>query len=445
MGDGQMILGIELGKSYGVHPGAWRMPGADPDAYTNVDAQVRGARAAERAGLDFLFFPDRTFLHGDPDSTPPNFAMEPLLVLAVVARETSRIGLVASASTSFNEPYTLARQFRALDVMSHGRAGWNSIPSFEPEAFANHGRPVPARDDKYERLHETIQITQALWGSWEREAGSPDPVSGRYADPSRIRPVNLQGRHVGSRGPIQIPPSEQGQPIILMPAASGSGLQAAGMYADVIFGGPASIEESRMQQDIARSAVVAGGRSPDDIRFLAFMSVGLGATKRQALDRRRALEEHADLPSRLAHLSMLLGVQLDVERAEEPLTADVVDRMRVHPGAARSAQAVALAREGWAPLDILAHGVLDPGAGIVGTAEEAADLMQAWFEAGVCDGFIFLPDDQQDNIDDIADLLIPVLQRRGLRPEGYRGTTLRDHLGLPSQLGLDPRLTNAPA
>ncbi|MBJ7483870.1 NtaA/DmoA family FMN-dependent monooxygenase [Brevundimonas sp.] len=445
MSDTPMILGLALGESYGVHPGAWRMPGVDPLAYTNVDVQVRGARAGERGGLDFVFFPDRVFLHGDLLAAPPMFTMEPLLVLAAVARETRRIGLVASASTSVNEPYTLARQFRALDVMSHGRAGWNAIPSYEPEAFANHGRPVPSGDEKYERLHEVIQITQALWGSWAREAGLPDPQAGRFADMAHIRPVNLQGRHVGARGPLQIPPSEQGQPVIFMPLASGRGLQAAGMYANGILAMPRTIEESRTQRDIVRTSAVRAGRDADEMKFVPFMSFGLGATKRQALDRRRTLDERAGLAPSLSRLSMMLGVRLDAERADAPLTAGQVDEIQAHAAAPPAAKAVKLAREGWSPRDIIAHGVFDPNPGLVGTPEDAADLLQQWFGAGVCDGFTIVPDSQQDGIDDFVDQVVPILRRRGLRPAEYRGATLRDHLGLRDQIGIDSRLSTTSA
>lgn len=440
MRDKQMILGLALGESYGVHPGAWRMPGVDPSAYTNVDVPVRSAQAGERGGLDFIFYPDRVFLHGDLASGPPMFSMEPLIVLTAVARETKRIGLVASASTSFNEPYTLARQFRALDVVSHGRVGWNAIPSFEPEAFANHGRPVPSSDDKYARLHEVVQITQALWGSWGREAGQPDPQTGRFADMTHIHPVNLQGRHVAARGPIQIPPSEQGQPVIFMPAASGRGLQAAGMYANGIIAMPMTIEDARAQQEIVHAAAVRAGRSADDVRYVPFMRFGLGSTKREALDRRRALDDRLDPVQLLAQLSTILGVRLDPTRADTPLSAAQLDGLRAHPGAAHSVKAVTLAHEGWSPRDIIAHGVLDPNPGLVGVPEEAADYLQQWFEAGVCDGFTIVPDNQQDNIDAFVDHVVPILRRRGLRPDSYRGTTLRDHLGLPEQLGVDPRL-----
>lgn len=437
-----MNLGVVMGESYGAHPGAWRMPHASPNAYTDVDVQVRGARAAERGGLDYVFFPDRTFLHGDLSVAPPMFSMEPLLVLTAVARETQRIGLVASASTSFNEPYTLARQFRALDIISHGRAGWNAIPSYEPEAFANYGRPIPQGNDKYERLHEVMQITQALWGSWRPEAGSPDPAAGRFADIAHIAPVNLEGNHVAARGPIQIPPSEQGQPVIFMPLASSRGLSGLGMYANGIIAMPPSLEEGRKQVQIIRSAARQAGRSEEDIKLLPFISISLGATRREALDRRLALEERVELAPRLDHLSAILGVRIDLARVDEPLSAAQRDSLRPHPSAPNSARAVALAHDGWTARDIIAHGVLDPNPSLVGTPDEAADLLQEWFEADACDGFTFVADDYEDAIDAFVDQVVPILRRRGLRPDSYQGATLRDHLGLPPQLGIDPRLAS---
>ncbi|QIX53677.1 NtaA/DmoA family FMN-dependent monooxygenase [Rhodococcus sp. DMU1] len=442
MGGDAMLLGVALGDSYGAHPGAWRMPHTNPNAYTDVEVQVRAAQTAERGGLDYAFYPDRVFLQGDLLVRPPIFSMEPLMVLAAVAHATRRIGLVASSSTAFNEPYTLARQLRALDLMSHGRAGWNAIPSYEPEAFANYGRQVPQRDEKYERLHEVVQITQALWGSWEREAGQPDQTAGRFADPSHIRPVNLQGRRVGARGPLQIPPSEQGQPVIFMPSASGLGLQAAGMYANGIIAMPSTIEESRAQRDMIRSLAEAAGRTADEVKFLAFVTFGLGATEQEAVERRMVLEQAAGLEGRLAHLSAVLGLRLDPADADKPLTSSQVRGLRPSPGVPQAARAVELASQGLSPREILAHGVLDALSGLVGTPEQAADRMQEWIQAGVCDGFTLVVDDLHDGLDAFVDQVVPILRRRGLRPDNYLGATLRDHLSLPEQLGLDPRLAS---
>jgi len=441
MGENSMLLGAVLGEMHGNHPGAWRMPSADPHAYTDVTTQVRAAQIAERGGLDYLFYPDRVYVWGNLESRPPIVSMEPMMTLAAIAHATRRIGLVASASTSLSEPYTLARQLRALDVMSHGRAGWNAIPSYEPEAFANYGLPVPQREEKYERLHEVVQITQALWGSWERAAGIPDKRTGRFANTSFIRPVNLQGRHVASRGPLQIPPSEQGQPVIFMPFASGLGVQAAGMYANGVIAMPPSIEQGKAQRDMMRSVAVDAGRRADEVKLLAFVTVGVGATVQEAVERRMVLEEAAGIQSRLAKLSSVLGIRLDPADRDNPLSSVQLRALHPNPAAPQGLRALELASQGLTPHEILGHGVLDPSPSVVGSPEQIADILQNWMNAGAADGFTLNIDDLHDGLDNFVDQVIPILRRRGLRTDNYQGATLRDHLGIPEQLGMDPRLT----
>ena len=344
-----LILGVVLGNNFGNDPATWRKPHVDPNSYTSIEATVAQARAAERGGLDFIFLPDRLYLQGNPTLSPPLFNIDPIITLAAVAQATEQIGLIGTASTSFTEPYLLARQLKALDVISRGRAGWNAVPSYESEAFANFGQALPPREKKYERLHEVLPVVQALWGSWGYGAGQPDQA-GRFANPTHIRPVNLHGKHVGTRGPLPVPPSEQGQPVIMMPVTSGHGLQAAGLYANLVIGMPAHLEHQQAMRHTVREAAVQAGRGPDDIKFVVF-----------------------------------------------------------------------------APYNGL-------------TAEQVADHLQELFEAEAADGFVMNFDDFQTNIDEFVDRVVPILRQRGLIPDGYVGTTLREHLGLASQYGLDPRI-----
>ncbi|MFD3505814.1 LLM class flavin-dependent oxidoreductase, partial [Streptomyces sp. NPDC058678] len=217
----QMVLGMQFSGGYGAAPGAWRLPGANLNSYTDMDQFVRYAQAAERGKIQLLFIADTPVLDVDLDHHTPHHMIDPLLILTVLARETERIGLVTTASTTFTEPYNLARQFKALDVISHGRAGWNAVTTSDPAAAANFGATIPQRAEKYERAHEVIQIVQALWGSWEKDAWLLDVDGKRFADMDKIQPVNLQGKHAASRGPLPIPPSEQGQPVIFQ-AGGGS-------------------------------------------------------------------------------------------------------------------------------------------------------------------------------------------------------------------------------
>lgn len=322
------------------------------------------------------------------------------------------------------------------------------MPSYEPEAFANMGRALPPREKKYERLHEAVQIVQALWGSWGYEAGQPDQA-GKFADPAHINPVNMRGQHVAARGPlpvpVPVPPSKQGQPVVAMPASSGFGLQAAGMYANVVLGMPHSIEDGRAMRATVRQAVTMAGRDPDEVKLLAFVGYTIADTEREALDMRRALDDRMDVQGSLARLGGYLGLPDIAGRPEEPLTQAQLAALRGHPQDPRVARAVELARAGWSPRDILAHAPFDPYPSVVGTAEQVADQLQHWFEAGVADGFMVNFDGFTTGVGAFVDRVVPVLRERGIFPDDDRGTTLRDHLGLPAQYGLDPRIATAAA
>jgi len=434
-----MILAMQFGNGYGSQPAAWRTPGVDPSNYVDIDAQVRYAKAAERGKIAFLFVPDHLTPPNDLDHESPMLTLEPMLTLAAVARETERIGFVITGSTTFNEPYNLARQFKTLDVMSHGRAGWNAVTTSEPASAANFGATIAPRPQRYQRAHETIQIVQALWGSWEADAWVKDTRRGRFADAAKVRPVNLQGEYVASRGPLPIPPSEQGQPVIFSAGGGANGLQIAGRYASGVVGATFTINDARAQREAVREAARSAGRDPDEVKFFAGVMPAIASTHREALDRRLALGEHS-FPQRVGYLGAMLGLQLDVDQIDQPLTAAQLASARPSPADPRAPHALDIAREGWTIRDVLAHGVIDYHPTPVGPASVTADHMQEWFEAGACDGFWVSVDVYEDGIDTFVDEVVPLLQERGLYHLDYEGMTLRDHLGAPPQYGLDPRV-----
>ncbi|WP_229070149.1 NtaA/DmoA family FMN-dependent monooxygenase [Actinoplanes sp. DH11] len=436
----QMLLAIQIANGYGAQPGAWRMPGVDPSSYTDMDAIVRYAQAAERGKIQLVFLADTPALTVDLERETPQHAIDPLVVLTSMARGTERIGLVATGSTTFNEPYTIARQFKALDVMSHGRAGWNAVTTSTPAAAANFGSPVPPRAEKYERAHEVVQVVQALWGSWGSDAWVRDVAGNRFADMSKIQAVNLQGRYVASRGPLPIPPSEQGQPVVFQAGGGAHGLELAARYASGVYANPFTIEEGRAYRTALRQAAERVGRDPDEIKLFAGFMPSVAPSRRAALDRRRRLDEAIDLEQRAAYLGMMIGLRLDPGKLDEPLTTRQLAEARANPGDPRSARALEVARTGWSLRDVLAHGVIDYHPVVPGTAADVADHMQQWFEAGACDGFSLAIDVYHDGIDAFVDQVIPLLQERGVFHPDYEGATLRDHLGAPAQYGLDPRL-----
>jgi len=436
-----MIIGLHLGNGYGSQPGAWRMPGVDPMNYASFDAKVRHAQAAERGKLHFLFLPDGPSYVADIENEAPHFNLDVMMTLAAVARGTERIGLVATGSTTFNEPYNLARQFKALDVMSHGRAGWNAVTSNGEDVAANYGVRLPSSQDRYGRAHETVQLVQALWGSWQEDAWVHDQASGQFANASKIVPIDRGGKFVASRGPLYIPPSEQGQPVIFHAGGSANALELAGRFASAVIGVAFSIDDARAQRTAFRAAAARAGRNPDEIKFIAGLMTTIAPSRRAALDRRIALTERT-FPQRVAYLQQMLGVRLDSSRLDQSLSQDQLAVARPSVSDPRAMNAMKIAREGWSLRDILAHGVIDYHPVIAGPAIEAADHMQEWFESGAVDGFWVSPDIYNDGVDAFVDGVVPILQERRLFHIDYAGITLRDHLGAPSQYGLDKRVAD---
>ena len=446
MTEKNMLLGLAITAGYGSQPDSWRAPHVDAGNYADVDANVRYARAAERGKFAFLFTPDFPGLRGDVERSQLNNVLEPLLTLTAIARETERIGLVATGSTTFMEPFNIARQFKALDVMSHGRVGWNAVTTSDPSVAANYGKPVAARAERYQRAHEVIQIVEALWGSWQKDAWIKDTEGGRFIDPSRLQPVNLEGQYVASRGPLGIPPSDQGQPVVFTAGgASPYTLSIAGRYANAFIAEVWTIEEARAQRELLRNAAREAGRDPDEIKFIPGLLTTIAPTVRDALDRRLPIAGDA-LLHRVGALGQILGLRLDPARIDEQLTSAERDAVTASPMDPRSPRAAEVAREeGWTIREILAHGVIDFHPTTIGPPEATADHLQEWFEAGAADGFWITPDVYEDGVDAFVDEVVPILQRRGVYPTDYQGKTLRDHLRIPEQYGLDPRISGGEA
>ncbi|PTL71703.1 nitrilotriacetate monooxygenase [Rathayibacter caricis DSM 15933] len=435
-----VILGMTLTDGYGNLHGAWRAPGVDPGNYADIDASIRYAQAAERGLFAFLFTPDFPAVRGDLEHSTISNVLDPMVSLTAVARATERIGFVATGSTTFQEPFNLARQFKALDVISHGRAGWNAVTTSDPAVAANYGRPVAERGERYERAHEAIQITQALWGSWEQDAWVRDQPGDRFIDPAKLRPINLQGRHVASRGPLAIPPSEQGQPVVFTSGGpSPHLLSIAGRYASGFIAEVWTIEEARAQRELVRRAARDAGRDPDEVKYFAGLMTTVAPTVREGLDRRIAIAGDM-IEARLSHLGAMIGVPLSPDRIDVPLSERELAAARPSSADPRSGVALDVARRGWSPRDVLAHGVIDYHPTVVGPGAVHADHIQEWMEADAVDGFWISPDVYEDGVDTFVDEVVPLLQQRGLYPTEYPGATLRENLGVPAQYGIDPRI-----
>ncbi|ETD33285.1 NtaA/DmoA family FMN-dependent monooxygenase [Williamsia sp. D3] len=439
MTEKKLILSTALHDGSGALANAWRAPQVAPGNYADIEASIRYAQAAERGKFAFLFIPDFPAVRPDIEYAGVRNIIDPMISLTAIAQATSRIGFVATGSTTFQEPFNHARQFKALDVLSHGRTGWNAVTTSDPAVAANYGKPVADRSERYQRAHESIQIVQALWGSWEKDAWIKNQASGEYVDGSKLRPINMQGTYVASRGPLAIPPSEQGQPVIFSSGGpSPHLLSLAGRYASGFIAEVWTIEQAQAQRQMVRDAAEEAGRDPDEIKYFAGLMTTIAPTVREGLDRRIAIVGEA-LEAQVPHLANMLGVRIDRGRFDQPLTSEQLSR--AHPSQdPRAGIALDVARQGWTVRDILAHGVIDFHPTAVGPATSHADHMQEWFEAGAADGFWLQPDIFEDGLDAIVDEVVPLLQQRGIYPRDYEGNTLRENLGVPGQYGLDPRV-----
>lgn len=431
----KMQLVMQMGSGYGLDQGAWRMPDADPAAYMNIDTHVELAKIAEQGKIHMLFFADTPVMSNDLSDQPPQSPMDPIVLLTALARETEKIGLLTTISTTFNHPYNVARQLKALDVISNGRIGVNFVTTSHPGAAMNYTDKVPSREERYGQAHEFIQVVQALWGSFGEDALLLDAENGRFADMEKINPVNLAGKYVQSRGPLPIPPSKQGQPVIFTAGGSEETLKILGSYGNGLYTNPYDIETASIYRKIFKDGTRKFGRNPDEIKVFPGIIPSIAATKEEALERRRTLDNYSDLKGRVQYLGSMIGVPLSYEQIDQPVPEQLLNTAFANPNDPRSPYALKLAKEGKTIRNILAHGVINYHPVIVGTAEEVADFMEEWFVNGACDGFAIQPDVSFDGIRDFVEQVIPILQERGLFHEDYEGTTLREHMGIPYQYG----------
>lgn len=392
------------------------------------------ARSLERGLFDLVFFADRLAMssrygdsievgarHGDQDAT----RLDPLPVLGVMAGATSRIGLGATRSTTYARPYSLAREFATLDHLSAGRAAWNVVTSVNQGEADNFGvENRLGHDERYDAADEFMELAFALWDSWAPDALVLDREGGIYADPAKIRTVGFEGRHFRSRGPLNIPSSPQGRPVIIQAGSSARGQDFAAKWAEVVFSIQPDAERMRRFSDDLKDRAERQGRGRDAVKVLTAVMPFVGASRAEA-------EELRDLHNALVHplvglstLSSHMDVDFSRLPPDEPLADLEVGGMRGLFDVVRR-----LGREGATLADVgrlYGRSVLVPQP--AGTAADVADELAALFEAGACDGFVVTPAHLPRGFDDFANGVVPELQARGLFREAYRGSTLREHL-----------------
>lgn len=423
----QMHLGV-YAVGTGNHIAGWRHPGATSSG-EDLGAFKMIAAAAERGKLDFVFVGDTLAFQyeGHPGQI---LRLEPTTLLAALASVTSHIGLIGTASTSYAEPFNIARQFASLDHLSNGRAGWNVVTSTLSEAVANFGRQdVVDHDLRYEIATEFVDVVQGLWDSWEDGARILNRQTGQYYDPDKVHVLDHKGKYFSVKGPLNLTRTPQGRPVLVQAGSSTSGQQLAARYAEVVFTVQLDKDEAIKFYDGLKKQVTDFGRRPEHCNILPGLVPVVGRTDDEAAAKLAQLMTYVDPTSAMRTMSRRFGhdmskYPLDGPVPELPLSNLMHSYNKVASSKAR--------RLGFKLRDIYNEIAVARGYLLAcGSPATVADLMTEWFRDGAVDGFILLPAHFPEAFDDFIDLVIPELQRRGLYRIDYQWTTLRDHLGLP--------------
>lgn len=417
----------------GSHEAAWRMPESDPFASTDLRFWVDLARGAEAAGFDALFLGDVLTLQSAADRHVSD-AMDPIVILSALAAVTERIGLIGTASTTFDHPYHLARRFASLDHISGGRAGWNVVTSSNPLEAANFGLDaMPDHAVRYARAEDVVEAVIALWDSWDADARLGDKERGRYLDPERIRRVGHAGPFVASAGPLNTPRPPQGRPILAQAGSSEAGRDFAARRADIVFTVQSALDEARDFYADIKDRARRVGRNPASVLVFPGIVPVVASTRKAAEERLAEMGGYAVMDQVLAKLADFLGVDLAGVDLDAPLSSGFGDSERNQSSRSRVAVLLGIARRDSLTLRQLALR-LASGRGhllAVGTGPDIADTMQEWFEAEAADGFNVMCPVLPVDLRSFADLVMPELRRRGTIGSGESSGMLRERYGLP--------------
>ncbi|MEU6061020.1 LLM class flavin-dependent oxidoreductase [Streptomyces sp. NPDC047097] len=420
----------------GHHDAAWRHPRTRPDRVTDVRYFQELARTAERGKLDSVFLADGLALWGQVAHNALG-GFEPLTLLSALAVATERIGLIATVSTTFNEPFHTARKFASLDHISGGRAGWNIVTSGTVQEARNFGREEHLEHGlRYERAREFVEVATRLWDSWEDGAVLLDRERGIYADAEKVRPIGHRGEHFGVQGPLNVPRSPQGHPLLVQAGSSEDGKEFAARYAEAVFTAQQTLADALAFAGDLRGRLARHGRAEDAVRILPGICPVIGSTEAEA----RALEQELtdlQVPEYgLAQLSGMLGTDLTGLPLDGPLP-ELPEERDINGNKSRFTLVAELARrDGLTLRQLIAR--LGGGRGhlvVAGTPERIAGLIEEWFTRGAADGFNIMPPYLPGGLDHFVDQVVPILQERRLFRTEYTGRTLREHYGLPRPTG----------
>ncbi len=429
----QMKLGLSM-RYLGYHDAAWRHPDVPSGGSSDFRHFLHCAQAAERGLFDMVFFADGIGVRADDN--PPgslshsnrNVELEPLTLLSALAPMTRHIGLVSTASTTYNEPYHIARKFASLDHISGGRAGWNIVTSWSEQEAWNFSRETHLDyDTRYERAREFVDVVTGLWDSWERDAFVHDKATGQFYDPAKLHVLNHKGKHFQVRGPLSVKPTPQGRPLLVQAGANAMGQEIAAADADVVYASTNGFAPAQAYYASVKGRMARYGRDPDHLKIMPALVPIVGRTEAEAKGKLAQLQELIDPLAGLARIYGLMGdlsgYDLDGP-VPEPTGASV--RSLAYGWWERAK------RENMSIRQMYGEYAVGEGFRLVGTASQIADAMEEWLDNGAADGFNITPTHLPQGIDDFVALVVPELQRRGRFRTEYEGATLRENLGLPA-------------
>jgi FMN-dependent oxidoreductase (nitrilotriacetate monooxygenase family) len=426
----QMHINLFL-SGVGHHEASWRLPSARPAAPLELEHYRHAAAVAERGKMDSVFLADILSAGSDLRRNRAT-AMEPLSVLAALTGSTSRIGLIATVSTSYNEPFNLARRFATVDHLSGGRVGWNIVTSGSPDEAANFGLDeLPAHADRYGRATEFLEVATKLWDGWEDGAFVGDKSSGLLAETDQIHAAVHEGDYFKVAGPLGLPRSPQGRPVLVQAGSSEEGKDFAAGCAEAVFTAQRSVAEGQAFYRDLKERTARAGRDPGQIVVLPGISPYIGSTVAEAELLEQELLELVQTDYALKRLSFWVGDEISEDQLDEKLPP-MPTEAAVEGHKSRYSLIVDLAQgEDLTVRQLI--GRLAGGRGhrtMVGTPEQVADDLELWFKAGAADGFNYMPPSIPDQLEIFVDGVLPILRKRGLFRTEYEGTTLRDHYGL---------------
>lgn len=415
-----------------IHTGSWRYPGAYADANFNFKHIKRFAQTLERGRFDAFFMADHLSVLNMPmdalkrSATVTSF--EPMTLLPALAMATDRLGLIATGSTTYDEPYHVARRFASLDHISGGRAGWNVVTTSNPDASRNFGRDEHLEHAlRYRRAREFFDVVTGLWDSWDDDAFLRDQETGIFFDPAKLHVLGHKGEYFDVRGPLNIARPIQGWPVIVQAGASDAGRQLAAETAEAVFAPAANLEAGQAYYADVKGRMEKAGRDPDQMKILPGCMVVVGDSLDEAREKRALLDSKVHFDSAIASLSISLGHDASKFDPDGPLPS-IPESNASKSGRER---AIALAKRENLTVRQLAQRLGGySGLCILGTPERIADEMEEWLETRGSDGFNLMFPYLPEGLDDFVDRVVPVLQRRGLFRREYKGATLRENLGL---------------